>query len=105
MEWTSDERLRHPSFLGLRFDKAAREVVRVEPGRCRRADRAGIARSEPKPIGVVLTIFLLVLLAVCACVAAIRAMFVFLGLDPMRTLVWLGLAEMPVPQVRRIPGR
>ena len=28
MEWTPDGRLRHPSFLGLRFDKAAREVVR-----------------------------------------------------------------------------
>jgi DNA ligase D-like protein (predicted ligase) len=36
MEWTSDGRLRHPSFLGLRFDKTAREVVREEsraPGR------------------------------------------------------------------------
>jgi DNA ligase D-like protein (predicted ligase) len=32
MEWTADGRLRHPSFLGLRFDKAAREVVREEPG-------------------------------------------------------------------------
>jgi DNA ligase D-like protein (predicted ligase) len=31
MEWTPDGRLRHPSFLGLRFDKAAREVVREEP--------------------------------------------------------------------------
>jgi bifunctional non-homologous end joining protein LigD len=31
MEWTSDGRLRHPSFLGLRFDKSAREVVREEP--------------------------------------------------------------------------
>ena len=31
MEWTGDGRLRHPSFLGLRFDKAAREVVREEP--------------------------------------------------------------------------
>src|SRR3954454_22671272 len=31
MEWTSDGRLRHPSFLGLRMDKAAREVVREEP--------------------------------------------------------------------------
>jgi DNA ligase D-like protein (predicted ligase) len=31
MEWTADGRLRHPSFLGLRFDKAAREVVREEP--------------------------------------------------------------------------
>ena len=31
MEWTSDGRLRHPSFLGLRIDKAAREVVREGP--------------------------------------------------------------------------
>jgi bifunctional non-homologous end joining protein LigD len=31
MEWTSDGRLRHPSFLGLRFDKPAREVVREVP--------------------------------------------------------------------------
>ena len=31
MEWTPDGRLRHPSFLGLRFDKAAREVVREQP--------------------------------------------------------------------------
>jgi DNA ligase D-like protein (predicted ligase) len=31
MEWTPDGRLRHPSFLGLRFDKAAREVVREAP--------------------------------------------------------------------------
>jgi len=30
MEWTSDGRLRHPSFLGLRIDKPAREVVREE---------------------------------------------------------------------------
>jgi DNA ligase D-like protein (predicted ligase) len=30
MEWTPDGRLRHPSFLGLRFDKAAREVKREE---------------------------------------------------------------------------
>jgi DNA ligase D-like protein (predicted ligase) len=30
MEWTPDGRLRHPSFLGLRFDKDAREVVREE---------------------------------------------------------------------------
>ena len=27
-EWTRDGRLRHPVFLGLREDKAAREVVR-----------------------------------------------------------------------------
>jgi bifunctional non-homologous end joining protein LigD len=31
MEWTEDGRLRHPSFLGLRDDKSAREVVREEP--------------------------------------------------------------------------
>ena len=31
MEWTPDGRLRHPSFLGVRFDKAAREVIREEP--------------------------------------------------------------------------
>src|SRR5215213_6132245 len=32
MEWTPDGRLRHPSFLGVRFDKPAREVTREEPG-------------------------------------------------------------------------
>jgi DNA ligase D-like protein (predicted ligase) len=31
MEWTADGRLRHPSFLGLRFDKPAREVIRETP--------------------------------------------------------------------------
>jgi bifunctional non-homologous end joining protein LigD len=30
-EWTSDGRLRHPTFLGLRDDKAAGEVVRERP--------------------------------------------------------------------------
>lgn len=30
-EWTRDGRLRHPSFLGLRDDKAARDVVRETP--------------------------------------------------------------------------
>ena len=30
-EWTQDHRLRHPRFLGLRDDKAAREVVREAP--------------------------------------------------------------------------
>jgi bifunctional non-homologous end joining protein LigD len=32
-EWTRDGRLRHPRFLGLREDKAAREVVRETPQR------------------------------------------------------------------------
>jgi DNA ligase D-like protein (predicted ligase) len=31
-EWTRDGRLRHPRFLGLRDDKAARDVVREAPG-------------------------------------------------------------------------
>jgi bifunctional non-homologous end joining protein LigD len=31
MEWTADGRLRHPSFLGVRFDKSASEVVREQP--------------------------------------------------------------------------
>lgn len=30
-EWTSDDRLRHPSFLGLRDDKQAEEVVKEKP--------------------------------------------------------------------------
>lgn len=30
-EWTPDNRMRHPSFLGLREDKPAREVSREEP--------------------------------------------------------------------------
>jgi bifunctional non-homologous end joining protein LigD len=32
-EWTGDGRLRHPRFLGLRFDKPARSVVRETPAR------------------------------------------------------------------------
>lgn len=31
-EWTSDGKLRHPRYLGLREDKPAREVVRERPG-------------------------------------------------------------------------
>jgi bifunctional non-homologous end joining protein LigD len=31
MQWTPDGRLRHPSFLGVRIDKPAREVAREEP--------------------------------------------------------------------------
>jgi bifunctional non-homologous end joining protein LigD len=29
-EWTRDGKLRHPSYKGLRFDKAATDVVREE---------------------------------------------------------------------------
>ena len=31
VEWTSDGHLRHPSLLGLRKDKKAKDVVREEP--------------------------------------------------------------------------
>jgi bifunctional non-homologous end joining protein LigD len=30
-EWTSDGKLRHPRFIGLRYDKESREVIREEP--------------------------------------------------------------------------
>ncbi|HVR43269.1 MAG TPA: DNA ligase D [Thermoanaerobaculia bacterium] len=45
-EWTSDGRLRHPSFLGLRPDKSAREVVRERPARAQPAARP--AGGPPK---------------------------------------------------------
>jgi len=39
-EWTDDGRLRHPSFQGLRFDKAPRDVVREAPVRLAPSRRA-----------------------------------------------------------------
>ncbi len=42
-EWTTDNRLRHPSFLGLREDKSVEEVVREKPS----------AVPEPKKSGAV----------------------------------------------------
>jgi DNA ligase D-like protein (predicted ligase) len=44
LEWTPDGRLRHPSFLGVRLDKPAREVVREEPGLVGAAPRTGRTR-------------------------------------------------------------
>lgn len=41
-EWTSDGRIRHPSFQGLRTDKSSREVVREKP-----ADEPGAPRTHP----------------------------------------------------------
>jgi bifunctional non-homologous end joining protein LigD len=38
-EWTRDGRLRHPSYLGLRTDKRAREVVRERPAAARSGSR------------------------------------------------------------------
>ena len=46
-EWTGDSRLRHPSFLGLREDKAPDEVVREKPISGQRA----VARRGRCPLG------------------------------------------------------
>jgi bifunctional non-homologous end joining protein LigD len=60
-EWTSDNRLRHPSFLGLREDKAPKEVVREKPitkseQRAASSGRAAPARrSAPAARKVTLT--------------------------------------------------
>ena len=45
-EWTSDGRLRHPSFQGLREDKKAAEVVRERPQRDRDAPRRRRRRAS-----------------------------------------------------------
>jgi bifunctional non-homologous end joining protein LigD len=44
-EWTSDHRLRHPSFLGLREDKKVQDVVREEPVTTVKAGKS--ASSKP----------------------------------------------------------
>ncbi len=50
-EWTADNRLRHPSFLGLREDKSPEEVVREKPVRPQasglRPKKSG--RADPRP--------------------------------------------------------
>jgi bifunctional non-homologous end joining protein LigD len=51
-EWTGDNRLRHPSFLGLREDKAPAEVVKEEPmttGAGRKARGANESKARPAP--------------------------------------------------------
>jgi bifunctional non-homologous end joining protein LigD len=59
-EWTSDHRLRHPSFLGLRDDKAVEDVVHEKPqnvGRAsaRRPITKGRAEARPTSSRVELT--------------------------------------------------
>ena len=50
-EWTADGRLRQPSFLGLREDKPAREVVRERPaGTAVSSSAAGVAISHPERV-------------------------------------------------------
>jgi bifunctional non-homologous end joining protein LigD len=45
-EWTSDNRLRHPSFLGLREDKSVKEAVREKPTKTQPAASA-VTLSNP----------------------------------------------------------
>lgn len=55
-EWTSDNRLRHPSFLGLRDDKKVAEVVHEKPTDARRASaRPKSAPAEARATKVTLT--------------------------------------------------
>jgi bifunctional non-homologous end joining protein LigD len=50
-EWTPDGVLRHPSFQGLREDKAPAEVVRERPVRGKgRVDVAGVSLSSPDKV-------------------------------------------------------
>ena len=49
-EWTGDNRLRHPSFLGLREDKEATEVVRERPTKSAKApSKSRATRSAATP--------------------------------------------------------
>ncbi|MGH7484784.1 MAG: non-homologous end-joining DNA ligase [bacterium] len=48
-EWTADNRLRHPSFLGLREDKKVDEVVREVPVSRRESVVGGRASEKKKP--------------------------------------------------------
>jgi bifunctional non-homologous end joining protein LigD len=48
-EWTSDNKLRHPSFLGLREDKKVGEVVKEEPvALAKPAKKSSSKKSSPK---------------------------------------------------------
>lgn len=48
-EWTSDNRLRHPSFLGLRDDKKPSEVVREKPMKSASKTRRPRAAAAAQP--------------------------------------------------------
>ena len=51
-EWTDDNKLRHPVYLGLRDDKKATEVVREEPPtRGARGSARGVGRTGAAPRG------------------------------------------------------
>ncbi|HEX8171763.1 MAG TPA: DNA ligase D [Thermoanaerobaculia bacterium] len=46
-EWTSDHRLRHPSFLGLRDDKAVEDVVEEKPTRVAKKKTTAKTKATP----------------------------------------------------------
>lgn len=48
-----------------------------------------------------LTACLLVAVAVCVCAAGVRKTFRVLEIDPMQMLMWMGLAETPLPSAPR----
>ncbi|HEX8151518.1 MAG TPA: DNA ligase D [Thermoanaerobaculia bacterium] len=48
-EWTSDHRLRHPSFLGMREDKSVGEVVMEKPIAVAKAKAQGSTVARKKP--------------------------------------------------------
>ncbi len=51
-EWTTDDKLRHPVYLGLRDDKRAADVVREEPRAAQRGPRPSAAKTpDGKPDG------------------------------------------------------
>ena len=55
-EWTSDHRLRHPSFLGLREDKGVKDVVHEKPVSTGRASsKSGKKAAAPAESRVTLT--------------------------------------------------
>ncbi len=52
-EWTPDGRLRHPSFLGLREDKSAREVVREGPTEAAETAESAEVKEKVSPTATV----------------------------------------------------
>src|SRR5207302_1165779 len=49
-EWTGDNRLRHPAFLGMREDKSVGEVVREKPLKITNVGRASARPDGLKPV-------------------------------------------------------
>lgn len=46
-EWTGDHRLRHPSFLGLREDKAVKDVVHEKPVKAQQPPASRVTLTNP----------------------------------------------------------